>query len=101
MVRFQRQGLPLVVRLELEKTLEFRIPFPDQYHEVLDALAEAIACPLSSLDHLGRGWEIFEPCDQVFVLGDWQRSSWQDSAEGKHASVVCLDAVSSSLPKPR
>ena len=91
LIRFWQRNLPVIVRLELANRKVFQVPTQDSYHTVLDSLAEAVSCPRGSLDHLGEGWELFEPCDQVFVLGDWDQQQWQSEIDGKHPSIVCID----------
>ncbi|MDF1816193.1 MAG: DUF58 domain-containing protein [Verrucomicrobiales bacterium] len=99
LVRFQQRELPVVVRMNFAGKQIFRIPGEHHWHQALDALAEAESRPASTLDHIGEDWDIFEECDQVFVLGDWDRTAWQDKTEGLHSAVVCLDPFTGTVKK--
>ena len=66
---------------------------------MLDALAEVQSCPATTLEHLQDGWELFEDCDQVFVLGDFDREIWQSKTEGRHPAVICLDPFTGGIKK--
>jgi len=100
LVRFWQREMPVVMRIELAgQRLVYQLPDRHDFHEVLDVLAEARSQPAKSLEYLSEGWEIFEDCDQVFVLGDCPRELWQAETTGLHPAIVCLDPVSGEIAK--
>ena len=99
LLRFWQQEQTAVIRLDLPEPVRFDAPGEAGYGEVLDALAQAPVRPADSLKAFAEGWDIFQSCDQVFVLSDCSRGTWESLVLGKHPSVICIDSQSAAKPK--
>ncbi len=99
-VRFWQAGYPLVARIELAEAATYQAPAQDSYHSILDALATASYPVGGDLDGLADGWDIYDECDQVFVLCDSDHRQWRGHVESLHPSIICIDTETISRGRP-